>query len=266
MQIYLAVGVDLQVGSLEAVARTKVEAALAPLRGAWAPGLPDWLAAFNGALSAALGRIRCARHPCIRVPAALVPAQTEGLQVLVGRCLTLQVCSSLARIEPRMRVRKSVRLTEDSGALGGTLRTAAHGPRPPYTRRHHPQPFACRRCSAARRSTAARWGWPPPELAAALPLRAPGGSGGAGDGTSKRLRTACGQSAADAQQHSNRQVPPMAASSDWHAAETEAALAAALQAAALPPALDGAAAGELCNSWSGSDWPVCYIDVVRCPH
>lgn len=65
-------GVDLQVGSLEAVARTKVEAALAPLRGAWGPGLPDWLAAFNGALSAALGRIRCTRHPCIRVAAALV--------------------------------------------------------------------------------------------------------------------------------------------------------------------------------------------------
>lgn len=48
----------MQVSSLEAAARKEVEAALALLPGAWPPHLPDWLAAFNGALGSTLSRIR----------------------------------------------------------------------------------------------------------------------------------------------------------------------------------------------------------------
>ena len=56
--VHVNLGSCEQVGSLEAAARKEVEAALAPLRGAWPPRLPDWLAAFNGALGSTLNRIR----------------------------------------------------------------------------------------------------------------------------------------------------------------------------------------------------------------
>jgi hypothetical protein len=56
----------MQVGGLDAAARKEVEAALAPLRGAWPPRLPDWLAAFNGALGTTLSRIRCSMISVLR--------------------------------------------------------------------------------------------------------------------------------------------------------------------------------------------------------
>ena len=95
----------------------------------------------------------------------------------------------------------------------------------------------CACCSEARQSTVAQWGWPPPELAApaALPLLEPASGG------SKRPRGLGRRPAAEA---AATLAPSAAAPGGWHAPEVEAALAAALQAAALPPALDGAAAGD----------------------
>lgn len=97
-------------------------------------------------------------------------------------------------------------------------------------------------CSEARQSAASAWGWPPQELAGPLPLLQPAEGGAAGG---KRLRLA-GQP-----DEGQRAAPPLGLPPDWHAAEAEAALAAALQAAALPPALDGAAPGANSRRISG---------------
>lgn len=99
-------------------------------------------------------------------------------------------------------------------------------------------------CSDARQSAVAAWGWPPPELgpSAALPLLDPSANATAsGSGSSaaggKRPRIAGKQPPAE------QTAPPLGLPADWHAPETEVALAAALQLAALPPALDSATSG-----------------------
>lgn len=103
------------------------------------------------------------------------------------------------------------------------------------------------RISEARQSTVGTWGWPPPELAGPVPLLQPA-EGGAAAG--KRPRLVAGQPAAE-----QRAAPPLGPPSDWHAADMEAALATALQAAALPPALDGAAPGAAVHEYIASIAP-----------